>query len=354
MRLVDFPFASKKRKRIKKSISRCKNTFLLSRFHWQSLRRDGICMIPENWTAPRLTRDIYSTVRSRRCTLVEKYMCPCPLCPFAFGIVYDSSAGVEGKLDYRRSNTESDQIAWKGLHPSSSSVRRSRPTNTHGAHTRSVQFFLLIAKFCISTISGRRYGSSFTLRSNCINVAKLQRDQDHGLLVCDRFSHRGFTFMPHSYCVRSLLKKYRSWNLNYWNRFWKRVTIKKFRKEAKKIAGRMLEMTSHVGAYSLKPIRIYKNTNTANCTIKDVFRLKKFREFLSQRRSNVALDNINYNIHILRVHMCNSNYLHVSKLKERHQSRWKQTDGRNHDPFDQRKATNSKYTYRPRTHMYVV
>lgn len=170
-----FPLCLEKKEKDKKSISRCKNTFLLSRFHWQSLRRDGICMIPENWTAPRLTRDIYSTVRSRRCTLVEKYMCPCPLRPFAFGIVYDSSAGVEGKLDYRRSNTESDQIAWKGLHPSSSSVRRSRPTNTHGAQTRSVQFFLLIAKFCISTISGRRYGSSFTLPSNCINAIKIMK-----------------------------------------------------------------------------------------------------------------------------------------------------------------------------------
>lgn len=38
-----------------------------------------ICMIPENWTAPRLTGGIYSTVRSRRCTLVEKYMPPPPL-----------------------------------------------------------------------------------------------------------------------------------------------------------------------------------------------------------------------------------------------------------------------------------
>lgn len=127
--------------------------------------------------------------------------------------------------------------------------------------------------------------------------------------------------------------------------------MKKFRQEAKEIAGRTMEITRHVGAYSLKPIRIYKNTNTANCTIKDVFRLKKFREFLSQRQSDVALYNVNYNIHILQVHMCNFTYLRVSKLKERHQSRWKQTDGRNHGPFDQRKATNSKYTYRPRAHV---
>ena len=38
----------------------------------------GIYMIPENWTAPRLTGGIYSTVRSRRCTFAEKYMPPLP------------------------------------------------------------------------------------------------------------------------------------------------------------------------------------------------------------------------------------------------------------------------------------
>lgn len=99
-----------------------------------------ICMIPENWTAPRLTGGIYSTVRSRRCTLVEKYMPPSR-------IVYESLPGVEGKLDYRRSNTESDQIARKGLHPSSLSVQRRRLPVTHAPP--SVQFFLLIAKFRI-------------------------------------------------------------------------------------------------------------------------------------------------------------------------------------------------------------
>lgn len=90
-----------------------------------------ICMIPENWTAPRLTGGIYSTVRSRRCTLVEKYMPPSR-------IVYESLPGVEGKLDYRRSNTESDQIARKGLHPSSLSVQRRRLPVTHAPPFRTI------------------------------------------------------------------------------------------------------------------------------------------------------------------------------------------------------------------------
>lgn len=56
--------------------------------------------------------------------------------PSTFGIVYESSPGVEGKLDYRRSNTESDQIARKGLHPSSLSVQRRRSDrHARGTHT---------------------------------------------------------------------------------------------------------------------------------------------------------------------------------------------------------------------------
>lgn len=120
-----FPFWPKRREKKKKK------RFHDARIPFPSLDlggclRDatGICMIPENWTAPRLTGGIYSTVRSRRCTLVEKYMPPSR-------IVYESSPGVEGKLDYRRSNTESDQIARKGLHPSSLSVQRRRLPVTH-------------------------------------------------------------------------------------------------------------------------------------------------------------------------------------------------------------------------------
>lgn len=126
----------------------------------------GICMIPENWTAPRLTGGIYSTVRSRRCTLVEKYMPPSR-------IVYESSPGVEGKLDYRRSNTESDQIARKGLHPSSLSVQRRRLPVTHAPPPSPLPYnsscWLQNSAFC-RQITGRRHPDAASgTRSNHIN-----------------------------------------------------------------------------------------------------------------------------------------------------------------------------------------
>lgn len=162
-----FPFWPKRREKKKKK------RFHDARIPFPSLDlggclRDatGICMIPENWTAPRLTGGIYSTVRSRRCTLVEKYMPPSR-------IVYESSPGVEGKLDYRRSNTESDQIARKGLHPSSLSVQRRRLPVTHAPPPSPLPYnsscWLQNSAFC-RQITGRRHPDAASgTRSNHIN-----------------------------------------------------------------------------------------------------------------------------------------------------------------------------------------
>lgn len=80
LRPVDFPFDPGERG------EGGKKPFHDARIPFSSLDLGGclrdatgyICMIPENWTAPRLTGGIYSTVRSRRCTFVEKYMPPSP------------------------------------------------------------------------------------------------------------------------------------------------------------------------------------------------------------------------------------------------------------------------------------
>lgn len=95
LRPVDFPFDPGERG------EGGKKPFHDARIPFSSLDLGGclrdatgyICMIPENWTAPRLTGGIYSTVRSRRCTLVEKYM---PLPPLSYRI--RKLAGRRGQI----------------------------------------------------------------------------------------------------------------------------------------------------------------------------------------------------------------------------------------------------------------
>lgn len=146
LRLVDFPFdpgGGGGGGGGKKTVSRCKNTFFLPRSRRLSPRRDGIYM-HDSRKLNGSTSDRGHLFNCTKQTVHARWKIHAPLPPSR--IVYESSPGVEGKLDYRRSNTESDQIARKGLHPSSLSVQRRRLPVTHAP---SLQFFPLIAKFRI-------------------------------------------------------------------------------------------------------------------------------------------------------------------------------------------------------------